>query len=65
MNLFALLVLSGWATGNPGQLAQGRAVYETACLLCHGRDGAGNPDWESEIRILTVPATVIRNVAIA
>lgn len=50
MNLLALLVFSGWATGNPGQLAQGQAVYETACLLCHGRDGAGNPEWESEVR---------------
>jgi mono/diheme cytochrome c family protein len=50
MSLLALLVLSGWATGSPAQLAQGKAVYETACILCHGKDGSGNPDWENEIR---------------
>lgn len=50
MSLAALLVLAGWATGNPAQLAEGKAVYEVACALCHGKDGAGNPDWENDTR---------------
>lgn len=41
---------SGWATSNSARLAKGREVYETACLSCHGKDGAGNPEWESEVR---------------
>jgi mono/diheme cytochrome c family protein len=47
--LLAVLV-SAWATTDPARLAKGRAVYEQACLLCHGKDGRGNPDWESKIR---------------
>jgi cytochrome c553 len=50
MTVLFLFVASAWATGDPVRLAKGRAVYEQACLLCHGRDGRGNPDWESEIR---------------
>lgn len=44
------LVAAGWATGDPAKLAQGRAIYEQACTLCHGQDGRGNPQWESTIR---------------
>lgn len=50
MSLLALALLTGWATSNTAQLAKGKEVYETACILCHGKDGAGNPEWESEIR---------------
>lgn len=50
MSLLALTLLAGWATSNPAQLAQGKAVYETACIACHGADGSGNPAWESEVR---------------
>jgi mono/diheme cytochrome c family protein len=50
LSLLALALVGGWATSNPAQLAQGKAVYETACVLCHGRDGAGNPEWESPVR---------------
>ncbi len=50
MSLLALALLTGWATSNTAQIAKGREVYETACILCHGPDGAGNPEWESEIR---------------
>ena len=48
--ILVALALAGWATSNPAQLAKGREVYEAACLLCHGKDGAGNPEWESPIR---------------
>lgn len=50
MSLLALALLTGWATSNTAQIAKGKEVYETACILCHGKDGAGNPEWESEIR---------------
>ena len=50
MSLLALALLTGWATSNTAQIAKGKEVYETACILCHGRDGAGNPEWESAIR---------------
>jgi mono/diheme cytochrome c family protein len=40
----------GWATRDTERIARGRAVYETACLACHGADGAGNPEWESDVR---------------
>jgi mono/diheme cytochrome c family protein len=46
----ALALLAGWATSNAAQIAKGKEVYETACIACHGRDGAGNPEWESEVR---------------
>ena len=45
----ALALASGWATGDP-RLAQGREIYATACAQCHGQDGRGNPEWESEVR---------------
>jgi mono/diheme cytochrome c family protein len=48
--ILALALLGGWATGNPAQIAHGKAVYEVACAQCHGKDGAGNPEWESEVR---------------
>ncbi len=47
--LVVLLLLSGWATTNP-RVAQGRLVYAQACAQCHGHDGRGNPEWESEVR---------------
>lgn len=50
MSLLALALLAGWATSNTAQIAKGKEVYETACIACHGKDGAGNPEWESEIR---------------
>lgn len=49
--LFVLLA-SAWATADPARLAKGREVYEQACTMCHGRDGRGNPEWESRIRPL-------------
>ena len=50
MIALALALLQGWATANPERIAQGKTVYEVACLQCHGKDGAGNPEWESEVR---------------
>ena len=46
----ALFSASAWATVDAARIARGREVYATACVLCHGRDGAGNPDWESAVR---------------
>ncbi len=46
----AVLSLSAWATVDPARIARGRELYATACALCHGRDGAGNPEWESAVR---------------
>jgi mono/diheme cytochrome c family protein len=40
----------GWATRDTAKLTQGKQVYETGCLSCHGADGAGNPEWESDVR---------------
>jgi len=48
--LIGLLAAGGWATGDAAKLTQGREIYETACAACHGRDGNGNPEWESEVR---------------
>ncbi|HET7291137.1 MAG TPA: c-type cytochrome [Vicinamibacteria bacterium] len=45
----ALLLLCGWATTNP-RVSQGRLVYTQACAACHGQDGRGNPEWESDVR---------------
>jgi mono/diheme cytochrome c family protein len=49
---FALGILAagGWATADQARIAKGNEIYQTACLLCHGRDGGGNPDWESAVR---------------
>ena len=44
------LALSAWATVDPARIARGRELYGMACALCHGSDGAGNPDWESAVR---------------
>ncbi len=51
MVVLSLLVLaaSGWASSDP-RLPQGKAVYTQACAQCHGDEGRGNPDWESEVR---------------
>lgn len=46
----ALLAAGGWATGDAAKLAKGREIYQQACTLCHGGDGAGNPDWENPVR---------------
>jgi mono/diheme cytochrome c family protein len=50
MTVLLLFFTAAWATGDPARLAKGRALYEQACLLCHGPDGRGNPDWENEVR---------------
>jgi len=44
------LALAAWATVDPARIARGRELYGMACALCHGSDGAGNPDWESAVR---------------
>jgi mono/diheme cytochrome c family protein len=46
----ALLAASAWATADPARIAKGREVYGMACAACHGKDGRGNPDWESVVR---------------
>ena len=46
----AILALSAWATVDPARIARGREFYGMACALCHGLDGAGNPEWESAVR---------------
>jgi mono/diheme cytochrome c family protein len=33
-------------TGNSG--ADGAALYESRCALCHGKDGVGLPNWKSK-----------------
>lgn len=48
--VFALLAEGGWATGDVARLAKGKQVYEQGCGQCHGLDGRGNPEWESEVR---------------
>jgi mono/diheme cytochrome c family protein len=48
--LLAVAAASGWATGPAETIAQGRAIYAQACAQCHGQDGRGNPEWESEVR---------------
>jgi mono/diheme cytochrome c family protein len=40
----------GWATGDSARIARGKETYEVACAACHGRDGRGNPEWESDVR---------------
>jgi mono/diheme cytochrome c family protein len=45
---FALL-FAGWATSNP-RVEQGRQVYVQSCAMCHGQDGGGNPEWESDVQ---------------
>jgi mono/diheme cytochrome c family protein len=34
------------AAGNPG--ADGAALYDSRCSICHGKDGAGLPNWRSK-----------------
>jgi len=46
----AVLSISAWATVDAARIARGREVYAMACVQCHGRDGAGNPEWESAVR---------------
>lgn len=48
--LSVLVLASGWATGDAAKIAKGREVYETGCAQCHGKDGRGNPEWESAVR---------------
>jgi mono/diheme cytochrome c family protein len=47
--LASFLLLAGWATSNP-HVEQGRQVFAQSCTQCHGKDGRGNPEWESEVR---------------
>lgn len=48
--LSVLLAAGGWATGDAAKIAKGKQVYQQACALCHGHDGNGNPEWESQVR---------------
>jgi mono/diheme cytochrome c family protein len=45
-----VILASGWATGDRAKIARGREVYELGCAQCHGKDGRGNPEWESAVR---------------
>ena len=45
-----LVGAGGWATGDTVRIAKGKEVYAQACALCHGQDGRGNPEWESQVR---------------
>jgi mono/diheme cytochrome c family protein len=45
-----LVGAGGWATGDTAKIAKGKEVYAQACALCHGQDGRGNPEWESQVR---------------
>lgn len=45
----SLLLLAGWVMSHPG-IEKGRQIYAQSCAQCHGQDGAGNPEWESEVR---------------
>ena len=48
--LFALVVTacgaSNTPTGDPVQLAEGKALYEQHCASCHGVNGEGQPNWK-------------------
>jgi mono/diheme cytochrome c family protein len=46
----AVVAAAAWATGNPEKIARGKEVYEIGCTSCHGKDGRGNPAWESDVR---------------
>jgi len=50
LTLILVAAAGGWATGNPEKIALGKGVYETGCALCHGNDGRGNPEWQSDVR---------------
>ena len=45
----AALLLAGWVTSHPG-VEKGREIYKQSCAQCHGQDGNGNPEWESDVR---------------
>lgn len=51
-----LLLFAAPGCGSPAggaeadRLARGRELYEQGCQSCHGPDGRGNPQWESEVR---------------
>lgn len=49
MLLSLVLLAGGWASSDP-RVEKGRLVYQQACAQCHGQDGRGNPEWESEVR---------------
>ena len=49
-----VLAAAGWASTDP-RVPQGRAIYAQACAECHGDDGRGNPEWESEVRPVSSP----------
>jgi len=48
--LVPTLLAAGWATADTARIAKGKQVYQQACAACHGQDGNGNPEWESQVR---------------
>jgi mono/diheme cytochrome c family protein len=40
----------GWATADAERVRRGQDIYRNACIHCHGEDGGGNPEWESDVR---------------
>src|SRR3970282_763849 len=47
---FLALLAGARAQPDTARLAKGRELYEQGCQSCHGADGRGNPQWESEVR---------------
>src|SRR5688572_7678367 len=42
--------------GDPAQVAQGQALYQSHCARCHGADLEGQPDWRTRLPNGRLPA---------